>query len=647
MRSEQDQRSSHVQSWHLWAALSALTAGLLLLMLPHQSDAPVVLGLYSPTYVLQLVVMLVLIGLFTGLAIWGARGKTFDAARFMPQSRGAAWAVALVGIVILIAYWAFFPGGRSQPGVMLFAVYSTSLLFTLWIWILRACHATDIFIMPSGRWLTLLGLLIIAGITGVTLGRVPPSLFLDEAWVANWGVSWYTHGRPVVTLMPDMSPADVLRGPLLFIGMGAWLSTVGITLENGRLFWLMLAVITGLCVYAVLCRWYGAPTAAWGTVLIVCLLPSHVYLRMDTGVALFLAIGLWALSRAEVTGRAFWYGVAGVAIAWIEEGHLMGFVYGIAFGLMFTVDYAYRLWQARRWIWDKSFWAFAMGGLLGAALYLFLHSVPWGISPIEWIQALTTQYGGEQMMGPRTPLMERVSLLAGYWMLDYLLYHPLESALFCAGLVWAFVRGDTRIRRLAVILVLVQIGLFLILPKRNIFYFVFNLPFTVLFATGLLADISGGWQEKRLSLVRAAAFIGVAALLLTQILIASQGSQNADAMIALSYEIDAVLPARIERVAAWQGYYFGLSDRQFLNSEVMYRLEEGETLADLYWPTEPPQALLITLGLDDMQPELFDYINEAGFVRVRCYPLDIFGRRADLYLHPDDDPYAEETRCPA
>jgi hypothetical protein len=642
MSSKQDYSSS--QPWRLWIALCALTIGLLVLMLSHQSDTPTIFGRYSLTYAFQLATMILLILVFAGLALLSVRGISFNAARFIPKSRALAGVIALSGMIALMIYWAFFPGGRSQPGVMLFAVYSTSLLFVLWLWLL---HATGAGQIHMGRWGTLLAVLtlvIAVGLTLATLGHVPPSLFLDEAWIANWGVSWYTQGHPVSTLMPDMSPAAALRGPLFFIGMGVWLQKFGITLANGRLFWLMLAIITGLASFAVLRRWYGTATAAWGAVLFACLLPSHVYLRMDTGVAFFLAIGLWALSRAKATNRLGWYLIAGMAIAWIEEGHLMGFVYAIAFGLMFTWDYVRHLWQSRRWVWQKSFWGFAAGGLLGAALYLFLHSVPWGITPMEWIQSLTQQYGGEQTMGTQTPLLERVSLLTQSWMLDYLLYHPLESALFAAGLGWALTRGDTRMKRLAIIIILAQIGLFLVIPKRSFYYFVFNLPVVVLFAAGLLADLTGRWQ--RLSLIRTSAFIGLAGLLLTQNWLISQSRQNADRMIALSYEINEALPPQIERVAAWQGYYFGLSDRQFLNSEILYRLPKGITLADLYWPTQPPQALLITLGLDDMQTELFDYIDEHGFVRVRCYPLDIYGQRADLYLRPEDDPYGGVTKCP-
>lgn len=615
-------------------------------MLSHESDVTTFLGRYSLTYAFQLSVMLVLMITFAGLAFLRSRGFSFDLARWLPRNRAAAWLVALGGGIGLVAYWAFFPGGRSQPGVMLFAVYSTSLLFALWLWLLHATQADERFILPSAGWLTVLGLVIIALFTWRLLGQVPPSLFLDEAWVANWGVSLYTLGRPVQMLMADMTPELTMRAPLFFIVMGAWLSAVGITLENARSFWVMLLWASLPFLYKSAQKLYGAAIAGLACVLAAALIPPHVYIRMDTVVAFFLAIGLWAWLRAEETQRPLWYGIAGFALALMFEGHQFPIVYDAAFALVVAYDYARLLWREKRWVWYAPFWAFAAGGLLGTALYLFLHSVPWGFGPIEWIQAVLTAYAGEQTSGSIS-VPERILRLTSTWMLDYLLYHPLESALFCAGIVWAFLLGDRPIRRLAVILILAQIGLFLVLPKRNPFYYVFNLPFTVLFAAGLIADLTGGWQEKRLSLARAATFIGVAALLMTQNLLTSQSNQNADAMIALSYEIDAVLPPDIQHIAAWQGYYFGFADRQFLNSEILYRLPEGKTLADLYYPSQPPQALLITRGLDDMQTELFDYIDQAGFVRVRCYPLDIFGKRADLYMHPSHDPYGGVTQCSA
>jgi len=615
-------------------------------MLTHQSDTPVILGRYSLTYALQLAVMVGLVVLFAGWAILAWRGWSMSLARFVPQGRLAAWAMALIGLAALVLYWAFFPGGRSQPGVMLFAVYSTALLFAAWTWLLWVSGARDLFIAPSGRWLTLSGLLVMAGFTGATLGRVPPSLFLDEAWVANWGMSLYSLRKPIITLMPDMGPELAMRAPLFFIGMGAWLLAAGITLENGRLYLILVGWLGLPFLYKASRRLHSIAIGGLTCLLAAALLPPHVYIRMDIVVTFFMMIGLWAFIRAEETQRAVWYGIAGFALGLMFEGHQFPIVYDAAFALILAYDYARVVWREKRWLWYAPFWAFALGGILATGLYLFLHSVPWGFSPLDWIRVVFVTYGGEQTLGD-VSTVSRIVRLTTYWMLDYLLYHPLESALFCAGIAWALTRGSLRIKRLAIILILSQIGLWLLLPKRSYFYYVFNLPFTALFAAGLLADITGGWQARRLSLARGAAFVGVAALLITHLSLSTQSSQNADQMIALSYEINAVLPSKIEHVAAWQGYYFGFSGRQFLNSEILYRLKPGQTLADLYWPTQPPQALLITLGLDDMQTELFDYIAQAGFVRVRCYPLDIFGRRADLYVRPEDDPYHGVTNCPS
>ena len=646
MSSEPHNLSTRPRAWLLWGVVSTVTACLLLFMLTHKSDIPVVLGRYSLTYGVQLLVMLTLTSLFAALTIASRQGRTFDAARFIPKNPAVAWGISVIGLVGLIAYWVFFPGGRSQPGVLLFAVYSTGALFTVWIWALRASHADALFVLPSARVLTVLGLMVVASITLATLGHVPPSLFLDEAWVANWGISMYRLGRPVQTLMADVNPPLTMRAPLFFIAMGAWLTTFGIRLENGRLFWILLLWLCLPFVYKTMQKFYGVGIAGLACVLTAALIPPHIYIRMDATLVFFFLIGFWALIYAFETKRPLWYGLAGLSLALMFEGHQFAIAYHAAFACLFIYDYIQILRREKRWVWYKRFWAFAIGGTLGTGLYLVLHSVIWGFAPIDWIQNVISAYAGEHTLGD-VSVPYRIIRVTTYWMLDYLQYHPLETALYCAGLSWAFVRGDICIRRLAMVLVIAQVILFLIFPKRNPFYYVYSLPFTLLFAVGLLADMTGGWHEKRLSLARAAAFVGVVGLLLTQFLITAHSSQNADRMIAVSYELDDALPSHVQRVVAWQGYYFGLSGRQMVSSETMFRaLRAGKTLADLPWPTEPPQAILLTPGLDD-KANILDYIKVTGLVRVRCYPLDIFAGRADLYLRPEDDPYKGVTNCPA
>jgi hypothetical protein len=616
----------------------------LVFMLNHDSDTGTFFGRYSITYALML-------GAMGGLTLITAVLCMPSAWRFIqgwlarvPQSPFIMWGLIIGGVLLTMGIWGFLPGARHKLPIGFFSAY-----LTLWVmgFVLILLQSQSITQRPLKRaGILLLGLFISVTIfllAARLVGRVPGSLFADEQWLTNWGWSMFTTGKPVVTMNPARDPAYVALLSVFYPVMGGWLTVTGVTFEAARLFWLLLAWLGVPFVAATGRRLYGNTAGFIAGVVALYLPLAHNYVRADMVVSTALAVALYCLVRAVQDGVFRFYVVAGFMLALSVEGHTLGLRFALAIGIFATVAYLYQVWRERRWVWYRPFWGILLGGLAYLPLYLFLHTVLWGVSLEQTLAAGQEGLRLERILGQGAGEgITRTFNLTRLWFEDYLARHPLEFVLFVLALAMAVWRWQKPDKALVGLFVVAQLILFAALPKHNIYYWSHHLPILALLVGAGMAQLVRA-DRKQITLARMTAALMLTGVLSVDLIRSATQSQSADRLMAVGYEADAVLPPDVQHVWGWQSYYLGLQHRQFINSEEFINPIRPDWMTVYHVP--PPQAVLITRGLDDMHADFNAYIAERGMVVGWCFPLDIFQQMTVLYVLPEFAPPDAPVGC--
>lgn len=680
-----------------WLVISVAGFGLMLL---QQSDNPVLFGRYSASYALSLAIVLAGILITACLAIraWrrpsdnpplhptplpAVRGGAGGGVAHPAAVRGRAWilltsspSIWLLSILItglLVAFWLFMPGARQLPTILLFRLYIVSNGLMLLVGLLRASEAAH---WPVSRrivqWMVALIMAITIIAAGLFLTHVPPTLIFDEAWLANWGYTMFRTGQPQVAIFPDQPAGYAALWSIWLPVQGAWQSLAGISLQSGRLFWLVIAWLSAPFSYLTARRLYGE-VAGLIALAITGLVPLyHNYLRSDLFVPLALAIALYLLFGAGDSDKRWRYYAAGFALAFSVEGHVLAVRFALTFGLYFVVDYAWRLWKTRRWQWNLPFWLFVAGGLTCTLLYPFVHTTLWGLPVRELIASGTRYYATDAAFGAGAGTgITKFWTLTQEWFIAYLQQSPLELALLFAGVVFAFWRRTDADKRLLFLLVVSQVFMLVLLPKYNRYYFVHHLPLLALLGGALLAKlphpaapaqqspgvapdeadgatlpgiVRGGARIQPLLPAHVILIMALMLLMLAQMHVTRVDGQDIDRAIAIGYEADSVLPPGAQRIIGNQYFYWGLHKRRFIALEnFIYYVPWEQRLSRL--SELAPDGLLLVPGQDDPQTYIFDYMAQHGFALARCFDLDIYQKRVVLYLAPEFTLNTASTDC--
>ena len=86
--------------------------------------------------------------------------------------------------------------------------------------------------------------------------------------------------------------------------------------------------------------------------------------------------------------------------------------------------------------------------------------------------------------------------------------------------------------------------------------------------------------------------------------------------VEIGQEINEILPPEEIVIAGDNAYYLGMSHR--LNYWNTFSFTWG---LPEYWPLDPPQAIIVTLGLDEGYSGLADWLLQYDFQAVACYPI--------------------------
>ena len=192
----------------------------------------------------------------------------------------------------------------------------------------------------------------------------------------------------------------------------------------------------------------------------------------------------------------------------------------------------------------------------------------------------------------------------------------------------------------------------LLLGHVNEYYLIFLFPFVCLWFGAWLGEFfnsAGNPPPDSVRLSVAAFYVLLAALFLY----ASFGHARAQEtalrrnhaqileMESIGREIDGILSAADIVVAGDPGYYLGMPQR--LNYGVNFSFTWDRPA---YWAFDDPQAIIVTLGVDDSYSDLDRWLIENDFQPARCFPLPGVGDGVSiLYLLPELMPEEAAIDC--
>jgi hypothetical protein len=597
-----------------------------------------VLGRYSLSYLPALGVMAGMIAI-SGISYLLSRTGIFPEIRLHLPSTPAFGYLTIGGSLAgLFLVWILLrPSGAHLPAIAVFRLYIVALMVAVVLLLLRVSRLFDLPV--PDRWIPRIPILLAAitvGLTLLYLGRAPRSLPYDEAYITYRAVSWFAAGEPRAPMVPYLERPFLAMTPASFLGLGVWLDAVGVSLEMGRLFFLIVGWLGVPFIYVTARRLYGRTAGLFAVAFASIVMLEHNYIRPDFLIPTAVSIALCCFMRARDTNKQWLHFIAGFVLALSVEGHPYGVRFAISFGLIYAIDHARAVWKARRWQWNAPLLLFAAGGLAYLIIYLVVHVVIWGqIDLGAAFSTLETWYRMEANLGGavgRRPLLEKAITLGGEWLTRYPGAHPVEAALALFGIVAAarrWLSPDTLL--LTTFLPSLAI-FFLMMAHDNPYYWIHNLPFIAILGGAFLAEICGTLaQNAKLNIASAAGLGALVVLLVSNLFVVSRyGQTSADRLIEIGKEINQVLPSEVRRVSGWQIYYFGLFEREFYDILSLGRKPASDWMPD--WGIEPPQALIITQGLDDTMSNAQQYIESGSVVAVRCFESDLYGGLTILYV---------------
>ncbi|HLV33836.1 MAG TPA: hypothetical protein VKY59_01930, partial [Spirillospora sp.] len=605
--STRDQRTRLLGGWFIISLICLIPIVL------HQSDDPSILGRYSSRYAVIVAAMLGFT-LLTGLLyVLAAQNRLRLPALWLPQSRHAGWVIAGSGAALAVLAWVFLPVSSAGGGVV-FRVYVVGLIIALMILLL---YQTRTALQPAASfWLWLIPLAAVA--LGLLLnyayiGTLPGSRFYEEPILADWSISIAEPNIPASRMFPARDPVsgNVYHTSASLYGLGLWSRAFGVDLIKGRILFRLLVYLALPFIYLAAERVYGRFAGISAVAIAVFIPVHHGYLYPTALVALTNAIGLYCFFSARdaqtSAGQRVRHLLAGFVTGLGMEGHPYAFAFVAGMGAVYGIEYLRQIRQTGRWLWQP-FWLFVLGAA-GAGLFFIAFRIAFSkgaLTPANFVDALLRAYTHETNIGNTSDPTRRISKFISYFLGSYSAWFPLEFTLLVGGLAAAAWRGfrqqiihDRRLLALALLSVGVLAAL---MTHNNPYYWIFFMPFVALLTGGLVVSVGG--RAAGPNLVQVALIMTLISLLVS-FTITAVPEQNADELIEMGYIIDELLPAEIQTVAGWQTYFYGLYPRVIPSTENFYMAPVSE-----WRGVEPPQAIIVTTGLDDSHPQLWDYIRD-------------------------------------
>ena len=635
-------------------AIAALLA--LALLLARSSETPEVLGRWSLryTYLLALVA--------TGTLALGAFSVPAWRARLLrrseqPASRRQAWALLAGGLLLLPL--AFIVLGALLP-VQESSLLRTLVMLTLAgltlpvLWLMHRSGAGDLPLQLRRPWLLLLLIfsIQIALVIGFH-GQLPTLKTEGEIWNMGSGLRQFHDVRSFISLSPDRNARTWFHFFVLWPFSGAFMQVFGAGLLQARFFYLLVGWLALPFLYLGARKRYGQ-VAALATVALASFIPLHynwavAYILVP--VATSIALTAFIFARAQPLRRTqFLRFLCGFFAVAAVDGH----PYGVAFTLMFCLLHLAEFLRGNpAWSRTRAFLSFVAGCASYTALWAGYHIALPGLALSDLPGLLQATWAWESSLGAQE---FGVGLTPGNIlnMTKLYLYHlPHEFLLALLMPLTALLRKRPDERSLLLLLAGSLLIIGLLLSHVNEFYFVFLMPFISLWFGAWLGDISNTTARVaangslRLSFMASYILCAVLSLYILQtIAMANYSSglrrrEQVQTMSDAGRAINRLLPEEDIVVAGQEGYYLGMPQRLNYGSSFSFTWGKPE-----YWPLAEPQAIIVTLGVDESYSDLDRWLIDYNFQPARCFPLPGVGDGvAILYLLPELMPEEAAIDC--
>jgi hypothetical protein len=562
----------------------------LLILLTGQSDDPTVLGRYSLRYLA--VVAAYSVGMGVGIALL---------MRPAPRLPGWVW---LTGSAAALAVIAWLPLLAERPLLNL-----TLRLAFGWLVIALVIHSRAT--LPRFRTAAIgMGAALLA-LSALTLQSFPALQTIDEGWNANVGWTFVQEGMLYARINQGIFGIPEVNVPTANVLPGYWMRAAGVGLFQVRALVWFGGLIALALTFAAALRLYRrrdvavvAALAAAGSAVI--LFNSHLF-RLDIwlGVAALLAFYLY-LRAAD---RPAWALLAGFVLAAGIEIHQNALALCLGGGLFIVGATVIRSIRQRRLAIARRDVFFALGGFVGALLFLALHVLPDAAAFQRQLSASLGVRGASQADQPSAvfgPLGFLVDMLARMAQTS-----PFETAAFVVVTAAGLLRKPTRPLALLLLAILVAYGL--VAPTLTIHYLVnFWALFALLFA-GVCADWIAGRRVAVLVLCAAMALPSVVSMVQME-----RAGRN-ERVLALAADIADGLD-RQERIVALHYFFFVLPDAPLLTAPFMpeYAAIVGADVQGIdVWRALAPDVFIVSTALAEPDDTLAaDYRAEQGFVET-------------------------------
>lgn len=622
-------------------------------LLTRFSEEPVVLGRWSLNYAWLLALVAAgttLLGVFS-VPAWRARLLRHSA---QPASRRQAWALVVGGTLLLpvvgLALHTWLPVQESSLMRALLLLTLAGLTLPV-LWLLRrsGAGAYTLQVRRPGLWLALLvGVQLLQA--ALWVGVSPEVHRGGDLIVLNSGVRQGADLRSFI-MSPERNAETWFNFSMLWPLSGVYMQVFGVGVKQARFFYLLVSALALPFIALAARRLYGR-TAAFAAVALGISIPlQYNWILAHSQVATATAIALYAMVRARDGRRPAAFGLlCGCAAVSAVEGHF----YGGAFALMFCLLWLWRwldgLRRGEGWR-DAGFWGFVAGGALFTLLWAGYHialpgtalgDVPARIGETWAWEAAISNAAAQVGLTPQNVLAQ---------LKIYLYSAPAELLLLGVVLVAALKRRAAADRTLFWLFGGATLLIALMLGHVNDYYLIFAFPFVCLWFGAWLRDLSGQQDGEGVRLCFSALYVLLAALGLYAIFGLVRAEERAlredqarhARMEAIGREIDGMLPAADIVVAGDPGYYLGMPQR--LNYGVNFSFTWGEPR---YWAFAEPEAIIVTLGVDEGYSGLGEWLDAHDFRPARCFAIPELGEGvAMLYLSPRLMPEEAALDCAA
>lgn len=630
----------------LFSLLAVASLIVLLMLARHTSAQPRVLGRWSTGFsgllALQTSVTLALAVLC--IPLWRARLLRRSV---WSGSRNGAWALVVFGLAALpvlhqaLRMWLLVENGAVQ--VILASLVAIALAALIWLLLWR----TGISTLTVQARIPLVLLLLFFGqllVTANHLGKVPRIDIDNETRLVGDALRLFVLPDSFIQLEANRNANTWIDFRGFGVFTGAWMSLAGAGILQIRLFHLLVAW-AGIAFMSLAAYRLSGVRAAFITAICGIVLPLHyVIARADVWVATASSIAFccFVFAKDPGAGRAR---LLAFACGFFATSATDGHPYGIAFLLMFGVLNLEPLVRLLRGAATAKEVRRLSGFLAGCLCYLVLwfcfHIALPGISLSSIPNLLQSTMEFETGLGAAgTGTGLNIPNFLRY-VQHHFYYNPYAIALSLAALIPASQGNFTTTRHSLTVAGGAGILILLFLAHFTPHYLVFWVPFMCLWIgiglSRLDSSPNAPASRHKIQISLGTVYVLSALVLLGVVHLGENSSLHQDSferfrnVTRTSQEINGMLPAEDVVVAGTIEMYIGMPWR--LNFGGSCGFTRGDTV---FWPLDPPQAVIHTPVWDRGCDQLADWLKEHDFRPARCFTGHDLGEGVTiLYLSPE------------